>query len=333
MPRPAAQRANLSEAWTTLHRLWKEPLDVKIEHSQSLIEQVLAKHKHAAVCWSGGKDSTVLLHLVRAQRPDIDVIYNDPLVDFPETYSYVEQLANQWNLNLHITKPAKHDNFWKLGKSYGWPIFGKGIASNVERARRTGNIRKQLSEMERQLVHSNICISCRCSDILRSNPGMLAEKELTCDLKIIGLRADESRARVRLWADHGEYFYTKRHFSYKEGIWKLNPIARWLNEDIWSYIDRYDIPYCDLYNMGHTRNGCWPCAMAVRNGQIKRLSQSHPDLYEELLIESPMGTELMKARDFWLGVQPKLRYTKSSRRDILTTYHQAFESRFVAKSD
>lgn len=326
MPRPIAQRADLSAAWKRLYILWKESLDVKVCYSKDLIARTLAKHKRPVVCWSGGKDSTVLLHLVREQVPDIDVIFNDPLVDHPETYSYIEKLANAWNLNLHITKPERGQNFWSLGRTYGWPIFGKSIASNVERAQRTGNIRKQLSKMERQLVMSGLCISCKCSDVLRTKPGMHMEKKLFCDLKIVGLRADESRARVRLWADHGEYFYTKRYFSYREGVWKLNPIARWLEEDIWSYHRINSIPSCQLYEMGHKRNGCWTCAMAIRHGQLKRLSDSHPELFEELLVESPMGSALMQARDFWLGKRPKSRYRKSTRRAVLNMYHEAFAS-------
>jgi phosphoadenosine phosphosulfate reductase len=326
MPRSAAQRADLSAAWKNLHAIWKEPLESKIEHSRAEIERIIDKHRRPVVCWSGGKDSTALLHLVLEQAPHIDVIFNDPIVEFPETYSYIEKMANEWRLNLHITKPVEKEDFWTLGDTYGWPIFGKAVASNVERARRTGNLRRQLSEMELHLVQSGLCISCRCADMLRSKPGMLMEKRLECDLKIVGLRADESRARVRLWADYGEYYYTKRHFSHREGIWKFNPIARWREEDIWGYLEGHGIPSCGLYKMGHKRNGCWTCAMAIRNGQLKRLSTSHAALFEELLIESPMGNELMRVRDFWQGIEPKAHYSKDARRAIVGTYNDVFTS-------
>jgi len=284
MPRPKSLRADLSAAWHDLYRLWKLPFEAKLEHSRTLIEKTLAKYKNPVVSWSGGKDSTVALQLVREQLPSVAVVFSDPLVEFPQTYAFVENFANKYGLNLHIAKPAKGQSFWEIGKIYGWPIFGKAIASNVERARRTGNLRPQLSIVERNLALSGIHISCQCSDLLRLRPAMIVEKRLQCDLKVVGLRADESRARVRLWADHGDCFYTKRYFSYREGIWKMNPIATWLEKDVWAYHEATGLPRCDLYKMGHRRNGCWTCAMAVRNGQLSRLRTSHPELLEKLLV-------------------------------------------------
>lgn len=324
VPRTGGDGARLSAAWHALYAHWAESLDQKVTHSLELIDRTLPKHVRPVVCWSGGKDSTALLHLVRRVCPNVDVIYNDPLVDLPETYAYVERMANEWNLNLHVSKPAKGQDFWSVGKSHGWPIFGKAVSSNVERAIRTGNVRAQLTKLERQLVVGEHRISCRCADSVRTRPGMLVERQLGCDLKIIGLRADESRARVRLWADHGEYFYVKRHFSHREGVWKLNPIARWLEADIWAYHDEYDIPHCALYDMGHSRNGCWTCAMAIRNGQLERLSASHPELFRELVVDSPMSVELLRARDFWCGRPPRHRYTKGQKAEALETYHEVF---------
>jgi hypothetical protein len=53
---------------------------------------------------------------------------------------------------------------------------------------------------------------------------------------------------------------------------------------------------------------------------------SHPALFEELLVDSPMGTELMRARDFWLGKQPKFRYAKAARMAAVDTFHHVFRS-------
>ena len=326
MPRSESQRADLSAAWHSLHRLWREPLETKVAHSHQLISDALSRHSRPIVAWSGGKDSTVLLHLVRQHIPDVDVIFNDPGVDFPETYSFIESTANQWNLNLHITHPKTKNAFWEAGRSHGWPIFGKAVSSNVERALRTGNIRSQLSALEKDLVHSGLRLSCRCADVLRTAPGTEQERLLGCDLKVIGLRADESRARVRLWADYGEYFYVKRHYSYREGIWKLNPIALWVEDDIWDYHRLHELPSCELYRMGHTRNGCWTCAMAIRHGQLGRLQSSHPELFEELVVHSPMAVEIMRARDFWSGRTPKQRYSKSERRAALPDLSKVMEA-------
>ncbi len=66
-----------------------------------------------AVCWTGGKDSTVLLHLWCATlaekapglRPRAIVI--DTGWKFPETIALCRELAWQWDVDLHIVSPPQ----------------------------------------------------------------------------------------------------------------------------------------------------------------------------------------------------------------------------------
>jgi len=139
----------MHKGWKELYKYWKWELDRKVEYSHRLLDRILKKHRQPVVCWSGGKDSTVVLHLVRQHKPDISVIYVDSGVEFPETVKFINFLARSWNLNIVVTKPKKDEGFWDIGSKYGWPIFGKNIASNVERAVRTGNIRPQMSLLEK----------------------------------------------------------------------------------------------------------------------------------------------------------------------------------------
>lgn len=296
MPRPKSVRKNLSAGWRRLYRQRKLALDDKICRSVRLLARSLKKHTRAVVCWSGGKDSTVVLHLALQVRPDLPVIFVDTGVEFPETRDFVRHLAEAWGFSLVVGKPRRGEDFWAIGRSYGWPILGKTVASNVERAIRTGNTRPQLSALERVLTHAGAKISAKCAEYIRERPAMRAEESLGADLKILGLRADESRARVRLWVDHGDYYYVKRYFGRNRGIWKLNPIAIWTEGDIWEYHQRFCIPHCRLYDMGYRRNGCWTCAMAIRNGQLAWLRRSHPRLFRRLLTRSPMGWELMRLK-------------------------------------
>lgn len=296
MPRPKKNRNDLSEGWRELHRSWKKPLHLKTNAARRFVKKVLAQHDRPVVCWSGGKDSGVVLHLVRQFMPDVPVVYVDSGVEFSETKSFIRQLAQQWDLNLVVAKPEKGVDFWSIGESYGWPICGKATASNVERALRTGNVRDQLSSLERTLVQAGIRISCKCSEYLQERPSKRAEEKLGADVKFVGIRAAESRSRVRLWIDHGQYFFVKRYYGRGRGIWKANPIGEWTDEDIWKYHGKYNIPHCPLYDMGYTRNGCWPCAMGARHGQLARLRKLHPRRFRRLLTKTPMGMELMKIK-------------------------------------
>ena len=120
------------------------------------------------------------------------------------------------------------------------------------------------------------------------------ERELGCDLKFIGLRALESRSRVRLWADYGDMYTVKEYYGKKKPIIKCTTIATWSEKDIWDYVHINNIPICELYNKGYERNGCWTCAMAIRNGQLKRLKRYNQKLYYHLIHETEMGQEIIR---------------------------------------
>ena len=52
------------------------------------------------VAFSGGKDSTVLLHLVRSMYPDVKAVYVDTGLEFPEIKDFVKTIEN-----VEIIKP------------------------------------------------------------------------------------------------------------------------------------------------------------------------------------------------------------------------------------
>jgi 3'-phosphoadenosine 5'-phosphosulfate sulfotransferase (PAPS reductase)/FAD synthetase len=296
MPRRKEIQKDLRQGWRNLNRYQKIGIEGKIKYAHRILDMIFSKHNKPIICWSGGKDSTAVLHLCRLYKPDIPVIYSDSGVDFPETRQFIKHLANKWNLNIYIAKPKKGESFWDCVKNYGWPIFSKSISANVEKALRSRNIRDQMSPLEKILAKNDIRISTRCCYFVREKPSKAIEKALNADIKILGLTALESRARVRLWVDHGDYYYVKHYFGKNVGIWKANPISIWTDKDVWKYHKINSIPHCKLYDMGHKRNGCWPCAMGIRNGQLKRLRQSHPKLFKYLITQTEMGAELLKAK-------------------------------------
>jgi 3'-phosphoadenosine 5'-phosphosulfate sulfotransferase (PAPS reductase)/FAD synthetase len=295
MPRNNIDPKKLSNAWLTLYKQEKVPLDKKIESANAIIKNALETSKNPSISWSGGKDSTVILHMVRQFLPDIPTIFVDIDCLFPETREYVYEIRDKWKLNLHVVKSDEY-TFDSLTKKYGYPIFGKNIANNVERARRTNNLRKQLTPFELFLVKNNANISTKCSQFLLEKPCKKKELELYCDLKFIGLRALESRSRVRLWADYGDLYQVKDYFGKNKPILKCNPISVWTESNIWDYFYNNNIPICKIYNMGYQRNGCWSCAMAIRNGQLKRLKDYNNDLYDSLIYKSEMGIEIRRLK-------------------------------------
>ena len=296
MPRTNFDPKALSEGWKTLNNISKVPFSKKLLSSNRIIKKSLKEHNNSVVCWSGGKDSTVVLDLVRKKFPDVPVVFADTGVLFPETLDFVDKIANDWKLNLKVVK-NKDVDFWNVGEKYGWPIFGKNVASNVERSLRSGNRRSQLNKLENFLLDVKAKISGKCAKYLLENPCMKFEKESESNLKFIGIRALESRARVRLWVDHGDLYPVKHYYGKNKPIYKSIPLSIWTDEDVDNYHIKNKIPICSLYKKGYNRNGCWTCAMAIKFGQLDRLYQYNKRKYNKLVYKTPMGDEIRRIID------------------------------------
>jgi len=74
-------------------------------------------------------------------------------------------------------------------------------------------------------------------------------------VRIVGVRAEESSRRKRLW----------REFQARQGAQFLAPICYWTDADVWAFIRGRDLPYCSLYDEGFDRVGCIGCPLQSIN--------------------------------------------------------------------
>jgi 3'-phosphoadenosine 5'-phosphosulfate sulfotransferase (PAPS reductase)/FAD synthetase len=78
---------------------------MSISETLAGIAGALAGAARPAVLWSGGKDSTALLHLVRGLRPDVEVIlWRVPWL--PAKWEFHERIARAWGLTVWDFPPA-----------------------------------------------------------------------------------------------------------------------------------------------------------------------------------------------------------------------------------
>lgn len=54
------------------------------------------------------------------------------------------------------------------------------------------------------------------------------------------------------------------------GLVKINPLAHWTSDDVWSYILLNKLPYNSLHDKGYPSIGCLPCTRAVEPGEDER---------------------------------------------------------------
>jgi len=202
------------------------PYDAKVERALRLIDiktRVYNKNQ-IVVAWSGGKASTVVLHMVRKFIPDVQVVFNDTGVEYPETYEFIEKLSREWRLNRIITKWYKK-SFWDCIKDYGF----------------TFNQRHR-----------------PCCYYLKLKPMMNAIRENKWKCMFEGMQAIEARYRMFEASKSGECSFNK-----KLNIVKVKPLLFWTDEDIWRYIRENQIPYNPLYDKGANRIGCMPCTAFI----------------------------------------------------------------------
>ena len=117
------------------------PLERKIQISQArIIEWYNHYHGNVVVSFSGGKDSTVLLHLVRSIFPDVKAVFSNTGLEYPEIQKHVMSVEN-----VDIVRPTMR--FDEVISTYGYPLIGKEVAEAIYYARR---IRSQSGNVERE---------------------------------------------------------------------------------------------------------------------------------------------------------------------------------------
>ncbi len=94
----------------------------------------------------------------------------------------------------------------------------------------------------------------------------LRDKLCELDCWITGLRRQQSSSRAEIGVIE---LYVVDEASGRE-IVKLNPMANWCRESVWSYLREYNIPYNPLHDLGYGSIGCQPCTRCTANGEHER---------------------------------------------------------------
>jgi phosphoadenosine phosphosulfate reductase len=229
-------------------------LEKKIEWANTVIAKALSESKKPAVSFSWGKDSIVLLDLIKKQSSTPLVLFADTGVEYPETYAFIKQNKERFGLiegeNYFVAKGEKP--FWQIVREKGYP-----------RARQNA-CQDHIGQPKYR--------SPACCLLLKEKPLINLEKKLGVDLIFWGIQALESMNRRLLFLTRGEYYYNKT-----EKRWEVSPLMIWNNKDILEYCRQNNLPLPEIY-LKMERNGCMFCT-AFRNWEAA-MERYNPKIYK-----------------------------------------------------
>ncbi len=99
----------------------------------------------------------------------------------------------------------------------------------------------------------------RCCHIRKVEPLIRALDPY--DAWISGIRREQSPSRATA---------QKAERSERYGVWKIQPLAEWTEDDVWRYIAENDIPSNPLHEVGYRSIGCIPCTRPTRPDEEER---------------------------------------------------------------
>lgn len=270
------------------------PLDIKVVKSKLRVTEWVNHYgvDNVYISFSGGKDSTVLMHLVRSLYPTISCVYVDTGLEYPEVKQFVRNQDN-----VIILRPRM--SFKQVIEKYGYPMTSKEQANYLHdirystekmRLRRINGDSKgrfKLAKKYHYLIDAPFPISHKCCDIMKKEPVKKYEKQ-TGKVPFIGTMASESNLRKQSYLKNGcNAFNSKRPIS--------TPIGFWTEQDVLQYIKDNNIEIASVYgNIVEVdgilkttkcdRTGCVFCGFGIElekgENRYQRLERTHPQLHD-----------------------------------------------------
>lgn len=226
----------------------------KVQRALDIIKEA-AQIGRIGVSFSGGKDSTVLLDLVRQVVPDVALAFFDSGCEYAWTYEIVEHYgAAIIHPEMSLPDLCRYGGYW-------------GYEDAVEPGR---NI-----DFDAFLIYE---------------PATRFRDQYKLDVCALGLRGQESFGRMQSAKRSGRLYACKY-----DGLHHLCPLAFWRTEDIWAYIASRELQYNHAYdrmaNAGIPRRE-WRVstllgAVGASFGRLSNLRLVDPNKFIELAREFP----------------------------------------------
>ena len=294
-----------------LQQLQALPLELKVLKTKQRIREYvyhLGGVDNVYFSFSGGKDSTVLANLIRSEFPNMEAVFVDTGLEFPEIKEFVKTFKN-----VKVLKPTK--DFKTTIEEHGYPVLSKILSASIRKIRTQNLSEKYKNKLlygdERgsmgkipgkyhNLLNAPFKISEQCCDMLKKKPVKLYEKE-TGKFPITGEMAEESSLRKKEYIKYGCNAFDK-------ATPKSTPLGFWTEQDILEYILINNLKIASVYGeiirdesgklktTGEHRTGCMFCMFGVHlekgENRFQRMKRTHPQIYDYCINKLKIGEVL-----------------------------------------
>lgn len=293
------------------------PLNIKVMMTKTRIREWISTYGESGcyISFSGGKDSTVLRHIVNQDWPNVPSVFVNTGLEYPEIQTFVRSCEN-----VVMLRPEMR--FDEVIKTYGYPIISKEVSNKLHDLRVAESNGKYDSYARRQfdgtyvskngktnmysvakwkfLTEAPFKSSHMCCNVMKKKPAKTYEKE-TGRTPIIGTMAAESVLRRSNWLKYGcNAFDSKRQMS--------QPMSFWTEQDVLQYIVENNLPYASVYGeilqdengkwytTGVDRTGCmfcmFGCHLEKTPNRFQKMKETHPKQYEYCINQLGCGEVL-----------------------------------------
>src|ERR1700761_7718240 len=201
-----------------------------LEHTKTILRQAAEAYTPITMASSLGAEDMVLLDLIASLKLPIEVFTLDTGRLPQETYDLLQMAKARYG-NVPITIYFPDTADTERYMAANGP---NGFYDSIE-------LRKQC------------CFIRKVKPLKRALAGKKAW--------VTGLRRAQSTARQSV-----EFI----EWDADNAMHKVNPLADWTEEDVWTYIHAHDVPVNALHAKGYPSIGCAPCTRAVQPGEDQR---------------------------------------------------------------
>lgn len=259
-------------------------LERKVRVTQTRIMEWYLHYKgNVAVAFSGGVDSTVLLDLTRRIYPEVEAVFSNTTMEFPEIIKFVKSFGN-----VKILQPKM--NYTQVIAKYGYPVISKEISNYINRMRNNrecmeayyGQVHLQSVEWIREHIDSIPFSFLKCmfgfskkrvDEFIKSGtftkskfcippswhymleaPFKISDRCCYHLKKAPAHKYCRETGKKMIVGTMAEESLLRKQIWLKQGCNafdasepKSTPLSFWTSQDILQYLKLTKIPYCSLY--------------------------------------------------------------------------------------